>query len=425
MQTHKNKNSIMKNKLEDSIKPGAHLKSEQQFKSADFPELQKEFINNFAHEIRSPLQGVLGFVSVLKENWRSFEKEEIEEHLAILENSCVSMLSLTNNLLDYSKFESGKFLQEVHSYNIVDIIDEVLRDFQILSYNKEWNITLNYEGDKSQYVSMFDKTQISKVMRNLLFNAVKYSYAKSIEISVNLSDKLSQKSLNDHRYAIIKVRDYGIGIPEDELAKIFDLYTQSSNITKKNDGSGLGLFISKQIIHQHKGKMWAQNNQDGPGAAFYFTLPCTDSISSAPNIVKEEKERYQLSQNISYTSDVCTLFVDDEILCLLSSKMMLESVGMSVVTAATGKEALDCIKGQKFNLIILDLMLEDMHGIEIIKYIRESVLNRDTPIIVQSGLDCSEDMNKAMTSGASSYIIKPFGKNQLLQEVEKHVYEVS
>ncbi|NDB84074.1 MAG: sensor histidine kinase, partial [Alphaproteobacteria bacterium] len=143
---------------------------------------QKEFVNNIAHEIRSPLQGVVNFVGTLRNEWRSFTDTEMDERLELLRDSCSSLMTFTNNLLEYSKHATGNLIQDVSSCNLISLIQEIIKDMNIIYYKNGWKINLEYEGELYDYRTNLDISQISKVLRNLIFNAVKYAAKKDIDI---------------------------------------------------------------------------------------------------------------------------------------------------------------------------------------------------------------------------------------------------
>ena len=413
---------------------------------------QKEFVNNIAHEIRSPLQGVVNFVGTLRNEWRSFTDTEMDERLELLRDSCSSLMTFTNNLLEYSKHATGNLIQDVSSCNLISLIQEIIKDMNIIYYKNGWKINLEYEGELYDYRTNLDISQISKVLRNLIFNAVKYAAKKDIDIYASITSVEAPPNIHTPENILIQIKDYGSGIREKDIESIFELYTQSSNSNHKIEGTGLGLFVCREIIHNHDGKIWAENNKNSSGVSFYFTIPIREEkeycnqLNDARSYTQEDNKDCCLSRAegkmvVTKLNDTTNagipgsnlykidtdalvgrkiLFVDDDKLSVLSSKMILESVGLEVEEAYNSDEALSFINNQKFDLIMLDLMLAPIAGDELIIRAKDSI-NKLTPIIIQSGNDDIDRINKAMTNGAASYIVKPFDKTKMLNEIIKYI----
>ncbi|MDX1923687.1 MAG: hybrid sensor histidine kinase/response regulator [Rickettsiaceae bacterium] len=393
---------------------------------------QRGFVNNIAHEIRSPLQGIAFLLSTLKDKWRDLSDIEIHHHLAALEESSSSLLLLASNLLDYSKFEAGKFLQDLRQNNLLDAVDEAILQLKLLYHNSGSGINFKFEGNRENYILNFDKELIQKVVRNILTNALKYSKEKDLEISAYfVSEDGLEAPLKNAKFIQIQFKDFGLGIPNKEVEAIFLPYNQSSITARKFDGTGLGLSVCKQIIERHQGRIWAENNKSDDGATFFFTLPLEftkDQITqdsanhNIPTSFHDDPDHFQLDngENSAFPK-YSVLFVDDEKLSILSGKMILESYGMEVEVVNNGEEAFHIASKRKFDLILLDQMLPDYYGADLVKKIRKTGLNILTPIIMQSGASDAKEIREAIDNGASSYLIKPYNKARLFEEIKKYV----
>jgi len=219
--------------------------------------LQKEFVNVVAHELRTPVQSIMGFTQMLElyPDKRSFYMERLKRNTARLER-------LTSDTLDIARIESGTFKLTKEECNIMELINDTIEDFTLTvrNDNRKNKLKLIFEDSKDIFLSL-DKARIAQVFSNLLSNADKFTKNGDIIIKV--------KRLNHQKQIEVKVIDNGQGIHKEILPRLFGKF-----VTKSDIGTGIGLYISKQIILAHGGKIWGKNNENGKGAEFGFNLPC-------------------------------------------------------------------------------------------------------------------------------------------------------
>jgi two-component system sensor histidine kinase VicK len=228
--------------------------------------MQKEFINIAAHELRTPIQPILGTVELLDLQFSSEqekakkEKGEItRDELAILVRNTKRLERLSSNILDIARIESGTFHLNIQQFNLNDVISPLVEDAQNVIKNRgKEGINIQYAPSDNNIVLQGDKDRLSEVVWNLLDNATKFTKKGAISIATR----------KENNHITITVKDNGSGIYSDVLPKLFTKF-----VTKSEKGTGLGLFIAKSIIEAHGGKIWAENNKDGKGATFTFTLP--------------------------------------------------------------------------------------------------------------------------------------------------------
>jgi two-component system sensor histidine kinase ChiS len=263
----------------------------------------------------------------------------------------------------------------------------------------------------------FDKNRIEQVVRNLISNAIKHSDGKEINITVEEKDS----------HVLVCVKDFGIGIPENELESIFLPFTQSSRKSPSDNSSGLGLALCADIMKYHNGKIWAVNNADGSsngnkrikGATFCFTLPI-NLPKTLPNNLTDSVDAKSTNECESFNVEhkYKVLFVDDDKFCEVSARIMIESEGMEMVSASCVSDALMLLQKDKFDIIILDLLLPDGNGVDVAKKIRQlASLNRSVPIMLQSGIDNSQDWGEIGGVGINGAILKPYTKQILIQKI--------
>ena len=233
--------------------------------------MQKEFIDVAAHELRTPTQVIVGYSELL-----DMEPERSKEYVGPILRNAERLQKLTNDILDVSKIESQSLKLNVEEqFNLKDLISSNIQDYrnQIQKQGDKKDIKLVYDNDndddkqKDDIFIKADRARISQVISNLLNNAIKFTKQKGV-ISITAAKKKDDDNNNNDQEVIVKVQDTGQGIDSQVLPRLFSKF-----VTKSFEGTGLGLYISKSIVEAHGGKIWAENNADGRGATFSFTLP--------------------------------------------------------------------------------------------------------------------------------------------------------
>jgi two-component system, OmpR family, sensor histidine kinase VicK len=219
--------------------------------------MQKEFINVASHELRTPIQAILGMSGLLK-----YYPEEKDELIEIIQRNAKRLQTLTENILDITRIESQTFQLEKERFNIYELLSDVIKDFteRIKSDNKNVRLVYDQKDTDHHIIVEADKGRITQVLSNILNNALKFTNEGQIIIRAHES--------NNKKEIIVSITDTGTGINKDIFAKLFSKF-----VTKSSQGTGLGLYISKSIVEAHGGRIWAENNADRRGATFMFTLP--------------------------------------------------------------------------------------------------------------------------------------------------------
>src|SRR5215212_4042367 len=240
--------------------------------------IQKEFINVAAHELRTPIMPIIGlsellYKKVLNKNENNLKQETLKEYLQIIVRNSYRLHKLVEDILDVTKIESRIFKLNTELVELNEVIANVVIDFENIIKNKKHdddgknknNVKIIYEPNRNKIFVNADKTRLTQVISNILDNALKFTQEGFIIITTRITYKEKD---NDDNKVIVMIKDSGIGIDNEILPRLFTKFA-----TKSDQGTGLGLFIAKKIIEAHGGKIWAQNNTNGIGSTFYFTLP--------------------------------------------------------------------------------------------------------------------------------------------------------
>ena len=312
-----------------------------------------DFLNNISHEVRTPIQGVTALSEGLVEHWDNFDNEKRYNLAKKVYQNSKRLFSLVSTILDLSKFNAEKIILDLTLIDLKAHILEMINECEELYLNDK-NIKFNFVNYASNVITKADSDRILQLLRNLLSNSIRYSEEGVINISL----------INQENEIICTIEDQGIGVPEEEIDSIFEPFIQSSRTNNKAGGTGIGLAICKEIITAHGGRIWAENLPIG-----------TRFIFSIPNAPKED-EKLLIKQNVKIdlsTSDELKtiLIIDDEETCLTSLSMMLYHSNYKLITANGGIAAVDIATTFRPDLILLDLMMPDLDGFEVIKLLKQ------------------------------------------------------
>ena len=232
--------------------------------------MQKEFINVAAHELRTPIMPIIGlsellYNKVLNKNENSLKQETLKEYLQTIVRNAYRLQKLVEDILDVTKIESRIFKLNTELFELNEVISNVVTDFENIIKNKNNKVQILYEPNRNKIFVNADKTRLTQAISNILDNSLKFTQEGFIIITTRITNK--EKDDKDNKVIVI-IKDSGIGIDNEILPRLFTKF-----VTKSNQGTGLGLFIVKKIIEAHGGKIWAENNSNGIGSTFYFTLP--------------------------------------------------------------------------------------------------------------------------------------------------------
>ena len=378
---------------------------------------KSRFLANMSHEIRTPINTILGMDEmILREDARDVPKAyflSIMNYSLDIKNATESLLGLINDLLDMSKIESGKMHLVEQEYDVQDQLRSIVSMIRSRSTEKE--LIFEVVIDEILPTKMYgDNGKIKQVVLNLLTNAVKYTAAGAVELSVSMEAR--NDDICDLRFS---VKDTGIGVKEEDMDKLFTAYERLDE--EKNSGiqgTGLGLDISRRFAELMGGKLWCESVY-GEGSEFILTLQQRIVDDTPIGIFKE----HNISDNGPYVPkfiapDADILVVDDTPMNLSVIKGLLKSTKMFVTTADSGEEALEKIKETDFNVVLLDHMMPGMDGIETLEKIRET--HPDLPVYALTA-NAAAGEEFYTSKGFNGYLAKPIDSATLESTILKHL----
>ncbi|WP_372753928.1 cache domain-containing protein [Labilibaculum sp.] len=364
--------------------------------------LKSSFLANMSHEIRTPMNAIIGFSELLQDD--DLPKKTKAQFFSHIQNSGNSLLNLINDIIDFSKIESGELKISRTVFNLNLLFDELEQTFENIKLEKgkdHIHIQFNKGLNDKESIIYTDPLRLKQILTNLIDNSLKFTEKGSIIVSYQLSeDEL-----------IFSVKDTGIGISDDKQKVIFNRFRQADDShARKYGGTGLGLSISKKLTKLINGKMWLESTL-GIGSSFFIRVPFQQN--DTPIKISSRTPKY-LNKALSGKK---ILVVDNYKLNLTLLKNMLESTGIELTTAKDGKIAIDhCTKNQ-FDLILLDLQMPKLDGYDTLQLIKKN--RPETKIIAQTAYASNNNCKEALKFGFDGYISKPIIKKELISIIEK------
>jgi len=375
--------------------------------AVDSAKKKGEFLSHISHEIRTPLNSIIGFSRQIEEDKLN---EDLRMKIRAIKNSSDVLLMLVNEILDFSKFESGKIKLINHHFRPLVMLDNVIDMLSILAVNKEVSLSRQLELAPGLILNG-DDFRLKQVVLNLLTNAIKFTPAggkTSIHAEYLKTDKNSTGIFK------IVVKDSGIGIAQDDLKKIFEDFTQieTPSDVPRQTGTGLGLPITKRIIDLFDGKIDVKS-EVGKGSVFSVEIPLT-SVESEKIVIDEPGEVFGIG---SILKDKRILMVDDIKINLLLLSRIMDKNGVRYDLASDGEEAFKLFQSTSYDLIITDVQMPKMDGLELTKRVRNEVdrIKADVPVIGYTGSASLEERSKYLDYGMNDLLDKPFTENDLVE----------
>ena len=370
---------------------------------------KSEFLANMSHEIRTPINGIYGMLSMLQD---SALNEEQKDYIKYAKSSCEVLNNIVNDLFDMVLIKANKIKLENKPYSIEELVRASVANIEH-RMNADGIITeINIDESLPKFV-VGDKNRIAQILNNLLSNAWKFTTKGTITVDC-------RKIFSDGKESVLfGVKDTGIGIPDDKIHFVFDQFYQlDSTLKKQYRGAGLGLAICKNLVTMMGGRIGVRSNSPEAGTTFFFELPLVMPDKECDIPVKQNES---IPEN--FLAGKSILCVEDNETNLKFVTALLGKKGAHVTTAPNGEVALDIMKKNDFDMVLLDIRMPVMDGVDTISRIRaaEAENKSYTPVIAGTTYTMKRSRDMIMSSGFDGFLSKPFSETDLMLEIYNNI----
>lgn len=369
---------------------------------------KSNFLSNVSHEIRTPLNAILGMSDLLIQS----PSVNLQENLHIIKESADNLLALIDDILDLSRFDEGKISLEKKPFNLKHLLNEIAQKTEWDAKNKNLEFKAEYSNDLPEIVNA-DMARLRQILLNITANAVKFTKSGYITFKTTCKTAEAGKQVID-----FIISDTGIGIPASKKEEIFDSFTQAEGYTnRKYGGTGLGLNISRKFCQLMGGKI---NVESALGKGSTFTISIPFEVATPDTIAVEEPPHLTEADLPKGTFDCRVLMAEDNLVNQKLAIQLFKKWGANLKMAGNGKEAIQMIQEQEYDIILMDLQMPEMDGITATKKIRNGEAGEKNKNIVVIALtaDVFEDSRKkASEAGFDEFITKPYSNTELMEKM--------
>lgn len=361
------------------------------------------FLANMSHEIRTPLNGIVGMAEQLAQSQLSADQRYFTE---IMRSASSTLLSIINDVLDISKIESGKFSIETTPFSLNEMVSKTLSIFKEKARSSGISLDIDLMDDRG-IMHLGDPHRLNQVLFNVVGNAIKFTEAGYVRVTSKL-----ERGEDDLCLVSFKIEDTGVGMDMAYLAKVFEAFSQEdSSITRKFGGSGLGLSIARSIVQIMGGTIQIESEK-AKGTRVSIQVPMRISNE------KTKKEIIEMKDLQNSLKGLRVLAVEDNELNRMVLQVILKKCEVSMSMAHNGQEAIEMIQLNEFDIVLMDVQMPIVDGLEATKYIREE-LKLTTPIIGLSANAMREEVEICKQAGMNDYLVKPYSERSLVELMNK------
>ena len=381
-------------------------------KAEEANKAKTEFLANMSHEIRTPLNGIIGFSDLLSAT--HLDKNQMD-YMDIIHESAITLMGIINNLLDFSKIESGKLELSIEETDLYDLVHQTINLFKFQAQQKQIDLTLTIQEQVPRYI-LADSLRLKQVLVNLINNALKFTSFGQI----NLDLKVVQVRNQFHTIQF-SVKDTGIGIKPKNQQKIFQSFVQEDATTSRQfGGTGLGLTISNQLLGLMKSELHLKSQQ-GEGSDFYFSIDFEQANEPKTKLIKTPPI-VEMQTEVNYANLNVMIVEDNAVNRFLALTLIKRSIpNATILEAQNGEEAVAITKNRSFELILMDIQMPIMNGYEAATEIRKIPKYQNVPIIALTAGILNGEREKCLEFGMNDYLSKPILAKDLQEMIQKWV----
>jgi signal transduction histidine kinase/DNA-binding response OmpR family regulator len=368
-----------------------------------------QFLANMSHEIRSPLNAIVGFSQLLLTKGKKLDLDrDMMHYIENIKLSGQNLSELINNILDLSKIEAGKMSLSLEPTNFEQLFKGIYHINKVKAGEKDLDFKYNFDDKLPTHIET-DRSKLNQILMNLVSNAIKFTYeGKRVGLFAEME--------GDDRL-LIRVEDQGVGIPRERLGAVFEAFEQADNtVTRRFGGTGLGLAISKRMADLLDADLWVES-EEGQGSTFYLRLPLREAREAA------RIEQEQDLSTLRFDPNAKVLVVEDNTMNQEMMKGLFDELGLRMHLAENGREGIDKVIEVRPDLVLMDMHMPQMDGMEATQEIRKLGEFADLPIVALSADAFSEQQRRALSIGINDYITKPVDFNKLLPVLSRYLPE--